>query len=88
MRLFFIHSGIKKDNFCVYKIKLRAIKIVSVPIPFNKAFRRSFNYIEPKHFNSLPHNIKSSKSVGHFLRVLGGWLLERTDTENLNNKIL
>ena len=85
--LYFYKTSIfifKNPDFCERKIFTslrRTNEIYKIPFPNKEIMRKSFTYLGPKFFNSLPLNIQSSNSVHLFRKQLKCFLFACSNIE-------
>uniref|UniRef100_A0A1B6MQT2 Reverse transcriptase domain-containing protein n=1 Tax=Graphocephala atropunctata TaxID=36148 RepID=A0A1B6MQT2_9HEMI len=83
LKLFYQRSGNIPQNENPYRQRLRNLNQHLVPKPNNTFFTRTFNFVAPRIFNKLPHDIKVLNSKNMFLNKLKKWLLQVDNIEEL-----
>lgn len=83
LKQFFERSGNIPQNDNVYRKRLRSCNNFLVPKPSNTFFTRSYYFIAPRIFNSLPLDIKLSQNRHIFSTRLKKLLFEMESVESL-----
>ncbi|KAG8313850.1 hypothetical protein J6590_108242 [Homalodisca vitripennis] len=81
LKIFYVTSGNLPVLINIYKNKLRHKDKIAVPKPNLTIFRKSYCFLGPKMFNTIPKDISNSKNIHIFSKLLKLWLLSK---QNIN----
>ena len=83
MAAFYKQSGNLPSGRGLYHNKLRSMQNIDVPRPFLTLYKKSYEYIAPKLYNMLPHNLKGLSSYNKFKKDVLKWLFTITNIEDM-----